>query len=125
MRLLIQLASGCLLAGVSFVVGACWGHDRGEFRAGLEENKIAAACLKAQDLSLSPDLREFLKGRIYYNLASKYPNKRGYLLRRDWDFGAVDSAIMKRRIYVKDPAYAAESFEAATRHLSQADLSDL
>jgi hypothetical protein len=108
-----------LLLGV--VVGWFWGFSSGRFQAGLEENKVAAVCLRADDLIISADLREYLKGRIYYNLASKYPNDPGYLLRRDWDFGTVDLSLLKRRIYVKDPTFPSESFDAATSHLSKAE----
>ena len=106
-------------------VAEAWhrGFASGRFEAGLEENKLAADCLRAEDLKLSPDFREYLKGRIYYNLASKYPNQRGYLLRRDWDFGAVDVSLLKGRIYAKDPSYDCESFDAATSHLTSAEPS--
>ena len=49
--------------------------------------QLAVNLLSNQELTLSPEFAEYLKGRIYYNIASKYPNDRGYLLRRDWDFG--------------------------------------
>src|SRR5262245_15982766 len=54
---------------------------------------------------MTPDLR---------NLASKYPNRRGYLLKRDWDFGTVNVALLKRRVYAKHLNYSFESFGAAT-----------
>ena len=111
-----------LLVGVAG--GWLWGFSRGRFQAGLEENKVAAACLLANDLTISADLREYLKGRIYYNLASKYPDDRGYLLRRDWDFGTVDLTLLKRPIYAKDPTFPSDSFDAATGHLSNAEPPD-
>jgi len=44
--------------------------------------------------------------------------RRGLILRRDWDFGAVDLGLLKRRIYAKDPSFDSQSFEGATAHLS-------
>lgn len=121
MKRLLSLSPGLLLALVGLAAGWILGFKSGKFQAGLEENKIAAACLRAEDLTLSPDFREYLRGRIYYNLASKYPNRRGYLLRRDWDFGPVNVALLKRRVYAKDPNYPCESFSVATAHLSNAE----
>jgi hypothetical protein len=116
-----QLAGfGSLIAALSFMAGAVWGHGRGKFQAALEENKVAAVCLESSELSRSPEFTAYLKGRIYYNLASKFPNDEGYLLRRDWDFGPVDMGALKGGIYAKDPSYEAESFDSATRHLSAA-----
>jgi hypothetical protein len=120
MKLIKLVGFGSLIAALSFMAGAGWGLRRGAFQAGLEENKIAASNLRSSDLSLSPEFTAYLKGRIYYNLASKFPNDEGYLLRRDWDFGPVDKGALNGRIYAKDPGYEAESFDSATRHLSAA-----
>ena len=100
------------------------GFKNGNFQAALEENKVASVCLRSNDLLLAPEFREYLKGRIYYNIASKFPNKRGYLLRRDWDFGPVDLSRLNRRIYAKDPNFDSESFNGATRHLTRAESND-
>jgi hypothetical protein len=120
MKLIKLVGCGSLIAALSFMAGAGWGLRRGAFQAGLEENKIAASNLRSSDLSLSPEFTAYLKGRIYYNLASKFPNDEGYLLRRDWDFGPVDKGALNGRIYKKDPGYEAETFDSATRHLSAA-----
>ncbi len=120
MRLAKLVGSGTLIAAFSFLAGAQWGYSRGWFQAGLEENKIAAANLKSSDLSLSPEFTAYLKGRIYYNLATKYPNQEGYLLRRDWDFGPVETTALMGVSCAKDPSYTANSFDAAVRHLSSA-----
>lgn len=120
MKLLKLAGFGCLIAAFSFLAGAEWGLRRGTFQAGLEENKVAASNLRSTAPSLSPEFTAYLKGRIYYNLASKFPNDEGYLLRRDWDFGPVDKGALIGRIYAKDPSYGAESFDSATRHLSAA-----
>ncbi len=110
----------CLI-GIGFIAGWLRGFSSGKFQAGLEENKIAEVCLRFHAQEISSDFREYLKGRIYYNLASKFPNDPGYLLRRDWDFGSVDLTRLPGRIYAKDPDFPAESFDAATSHLSRAE----
>jgi hypothetical protein len=120
MKLIKRVGFGSLIAALSFMAGAVWGHSQGKFQAALEENKVAAVCLESSELSRSPEFTAYLKGRIYYNLASKFPNDEGYLLRRDWDFGPVDTTALVGRVYKKDPSYEAESFDSATRHLSAA-----
>ncbi|MBN9692581.1 MAG: hypothetical protein J0M24_20220 [Verrucomicrobia bacterium] len=116
----VQIVAGILLVGVGFAAGAVWGTRHGQFQAALEENKVAASCLKAADLELSAEFREYLKGRIYYYIASKFPNDQSYLS-RTWDFGPVDLNVLKRRIYAKDPTFDSESFDGAIIGLSSAD----
>ena len=116
----LRIAAGLLLLGIGFAAGVMWGWRRGQFQAGLEENKIAAVNLQDNHLNISPDLREYLKGRIYYNIATKFPNDRGYLLRGDWDFGPVDLSKWSRQIYVKD-TWECSSFDSATGDLSEAE----
>lgn len=117
----VQIVAGILLVGVGFAAGAVWGTRHGQFQAALEENKVAASCLKAADLKLSAEFREYLKGRIYYNIASKFPNDQGYLSRTTWDFGPVDLNVLTRRIYAKDPTFDSESFDGAIIGLSSSD----
>lgn len=114
----ILVASLAMLVGC--YIGAIWGNNHGRFQAALEENKLAVNALKSEDHDLPPAFREYLKGRIYYNIASKFPNDRGYLLRRDWDFGPVDLTVLKRRLYAKD-LYDCDSYDRATAHLSDAE----
>lgn len=123
MKLIKRFGFGGLIAALSFWAGAGWGYRRGSFQAGLEENKIAASNLRSSEPSPSPEFAAYLKGWIYYNLASKFPNDEGYLLRHDWDFGPVDTAALVGRVYKKESNYEAESFDAATRHLSAAQAS--
>lgn len=110
-----------IIAFVSFVAGFAVGLERGAFQAALQENKIAASSLRTEDLDLSAGFREYLKGRIYYNIATRYPNDHGYLLRRDWDFGPVDMTILGRPIYAKDPTAGIDSYESATSRLTNAE----
>lgn len=121
--------AGCAFTAVIFTAGFFLGFRKGNFAAGLEGNKIAALRLRENasppvegwTVPLSPEFREFLKGRIYYNIATKFPNEAGYLLRGDWDFGPVDETFLKRAIYAKDPTCPAHSFDAATEGLSAAE----
>ena len=125
----IAVCAVCAFAAGIFGAGYLFGFRNGNFAAGLEENKIAALRLTEKDFGISPEMaipmspefREFLKGRIYYNIASKFPNDAGYLLRSDWDFGPVDQTVLKRPIYAKDPTCPADSFDAATSNLSAAE----
>jgi hypothetical protein len=118
MKLLKLVGFGSLIAAFSFLVGAEWGLRRGTFQAGLEENKVSASNPRSSEPNLCPESTAYLKGRIYYNPASKFPNDEGYLLRGGWDFGSINKGALNGRIYAKDPGCGAESFDSATRHLS-------
>ena len=112
---------GVLILGIGLYVGSIWGMKKGAFNAGLEENNLAANLLSNQELSLSPEFAEYLKGRIYYNIASKYPNDRGYLLRKDWDFGEVQTTQLPPKSFAKDPTFDCSSFDDATQKLTRAE----
>jgi hypothetical protein len=101
---------------LSGVVGYLIGMKAGCFQAALEENKIAAVILKQNQPNLSSELREYLKGRIYYNLSTKFPNKEGYLKREDWDFGEVDPTKLKGIEFRKDPTVTCNTFEQSMTH---------
>ena len=84
------------------VVGGVVASRSTRFSLALTENKIAAANLAADrnfygSTNLSPEFREYLKARIYQNVYSYYPSTRGYLLAKDWDFGAVDRQLLASR----------------------------
>lgn len=107
---------------IGFFLGVLFGYNKGEFSAGMEENKLAANLLSNEELEISPEFREYLKGRIYYNIATKYPNDRGYLLRKDWDFGVIEPTRLPPKSFAKDPTSDCNSFEDATVNLSEAEL---
>ena len=65
-----------------------------QFDLALQENKVAAANLKFNSTNLCPQFREYLKARIYCNVHNYYPDDRGYLLQKDWDFGAVNRDVL-------------------------------
>ncbi|MFK5921247.1 MAG: hypothetical protein QM496_03655 [Verrucomicrobiota bacterium] len=104
-------------------IGVSWGFKSGKFQAAMEENKMAALTLSSDDSELNAWSKEYLKGRIYYNIATKFPNDRGYLLREDWDFGPIDLKTSKAHIGAKDPTVKNGSFDEATEHLSMAERS--
>ena len=99
-------------SGATFIAGATLGMDKGEFQAALEENKLAAHILRDSDEKLSADFREYLKGRIYYNIARKFPNDAGYLSDQ-WDFGEVLPTPLNEKAYAKDPIIDCSSYEEA------------
>ena len=92
---------------ISYILGS----NHGYFQAGLEEAKIASANLDSQDLN--PQFREYLKGRIYYNMATKFPDDEGYRNQDQWDFGTIDKKILGDIVYQKDPNYDIGSFQDA------------
>lgn len=93
---IIPVVIGLILGASAGFVGGCRYQ---QFNLALQENKVAAANLKMNtDLyggtNLFPQLREFLKARIYCNVYSYYPSSSGYLLRKDWEFGPVDRTLL-------------------------------
>ena len=110
------------MLSVGIYSGFIWGMKNGAFNAGLEENKLAINLLSNRELTLSPEFSEYLKGR--YNIASKYPNDRGYLLRKDWDFGEVQPTQLPLKSFAKDTTVDCSSFDAATRTLTRAEQAE-
>ncbi len=121
MKPLTTTILGVLIFGLGFSLCSLWGLKKGAFNTGLEENKLAVELLSNQDLALTPEFSEYLKGRIYYNIASKYPNDRGFLLRKDWDFGKVHPTRLPPKSFAKDPTFNCSSFTEASSNLSKAE----
>jgi hypothetical protein len=88
---------------IGLIVGSIFGSKGASFGAALQENKVAAANLKFYGTNLTPQLREYLKARIYCNVNTFYPNTAGYLLQKDWDFGPVDKSVLGKILVFKDP----------------------
>lgn len=88
---------------IGLLVGSIVGSKGASFGAALQENKVAAVNLKFHNDDLSPQLREYLKARIYCNVNAFYPNTAGYLLQKDWDFGPVDKSVLGKMLVFKDP----------------------
>lgn len=121
MKLASATILGILILGTGFYAGLICGMNKGAFNAGLEENRLAKRLLSNQALTVSPEFSEYLKGRIYYNIASKYPNNRDYLLREDWDFGEVKPSRLRPNSFAKDPTFDCSSFDEATKKLTRAE----
>ena len=85
--------------GVGFILGC----RHRQFHLALQENKVAAANLQFNSTNLCTEFREYLKARIYCNVYNYYPGDRGYLLQKDWDFGAVDHEVLGSIGVWKDP----------------------
>lgn len=69
----------------------------------LQENKIATVNLRFNSTNVGPQLKEYLKARIYCNVFTYYPSTEGYLLQKDWDFGPVDRETLGKIAVFKDP----------------------
>ena len=89
------------------------GLKRGSFQAALEESKIAISVIQKENIN--PQLKEYLKGRIYYNIHTKFPNDKGYRSKEDWDFGIVDTVKLRGIEYHKDSGHNITSFEDACK----------
>jgi hypothetical protein len=88
-----------VIATVFLVIGHVFGLRRGQFQSALEEAKVSRAALYRDDITIEPQLREFLKGRIYYLIGTKFSDS-GYLS-KGWDVGAVNMDICKSRFTQK------------------------
>lgn len=107
----------CLvLGGVLFglVVGLALGWRQASFQSALQENKVAAANLKFYGTNLTPQLREYLKARVYCNVYTFYPSTPGYLLQDDWDFGKIDRDALGQILVYKDPNQVVLDWQSAT-----------
>ena len=106
-RRIVISAIGCFAAGVVFLVGFGIGLERGQLQASLQEAKVARAALMLDsgDFTLEPQLREYLKGRIYYVVGRRLRHHPGYISQRAWDVGTVDMGVLKRPIFAKDPSF--------------------
>ena len=92
-----------LAFGIGIAVGAILGFRKGRFQAALQENKIATWNLQFHSTNLEPQLKEYLKARIYCNVFTFYPSTPGYLLQKDWDFGPVNRGALNKIAVFKDP----------------------
>src|SRR5271155_3018402 len=99
-KLLAMLLLGL---AVGLLVGFLFGLKQGAFRMALQENKVAVDNLRMSPTNLTPQLREYLKARIYCNVYTFYPNETAFLTQTDWDFGPVDKNVLGRIFVFRDP----------------------
>jgi hypothetical protein len=111
MKLRVALLS-LLIACVSLAVGFTFGVRRGQFQSALEEAKVARAALLRDDIVLEPQLREYLKGRIYYVIGMKFHDS-SYLSKSGWDVGTLNMDILKRPFYAKDSTFSPRTYDEA------------
>ena len=69
----------------------------------LQENKVATDNLRLSATNLAPQLREYLKARVYCNINTFYPNGTAFLAQTDWDFGPVDRNVLGKIFVFRDP----------------------
>ena len=110
------LAIGVLVGAiVGLAVGFACGRCQGQFQVAFQENRVACSNLRFRPTALGPQLREYLKARVYSNVAAFYPSKSGYLLSTDWDHGSVDRGVLGSVMVCKDPDWAAWDWSSAVR----------
>jgi hypothetical protein len=107
---LILFSTGAL---TFLAVGYVLGLRHGQFQAALQKAKVAKATLRRDDVTIEPQLREFLKGRIYYLIGTKFYDS-AYLSRESWDVGTVDTNILQKPVYAKDSTFAPRTYDEAT-----------
>ena len=89
------------------------GFKQGSFQAALEESKMARSVIQKD--TINPQLKEYLKGRLYYNIHTKFPNDQAYRLKEDWDFGKIDTIKLRGIEYRKDPSFHITPFQDACK----------
>jgi hypothetical protein len=107
----IFLILGGVLIGLA--IGFLLGWRQAAFELALQENKVATANLKFYGTNLTPQLREYLKARVYCNVYTFYPSTPGYLLQKDWDYGKVDRDTLGHILVFKDPNQVVWDWESA------------
>ena len=111
-RTMIMIAVLCGLM-IGFAFGFFRGFKQGSFQVALQENKIATANLKFNETNLAPQLKEYLKARVYYNVRRYYPSEAGYLKQNDWDYGTVERDVLGQIAVFKDPDWTAWDWNTA------------
>jgi len=99
------------LVGIFFAAGTLTGLGLRDATAGLpmrSEFRVHLNNLERKDLS--PQLREYLKSRIYY-LASIMAAKE--LPKENFDYGPVDEAVLGGASGIKDASSQKEVYEKA------------
>jgi hypothetical protein len=94
---------------IAFYVGLRFGDEANQ-HPGAEELKLTAFNLEKHSSDITPQLREYLKGRLYTLLISG--------IRDDWvdgrvDYGPIDSNVLRRISVVKGPESYADLYRLA------------
>ena len=110
-KTIFLIGAAVVSCGLAFVFGYANGMKQGQLQAALEEIKIAKGNLTDEEIKLEPQLREYLKGRIYYVIGMKFHDP-GYLS-DGWDVGTVDTNGLKGVRYFKDPTFQPRTYQEA------------
>lgn len=113
--IIILIATACVSSLVGFYVGTVNGI---EIHA-VEESKLAELALsEPEGVKLSPQLKEYLKGRLYWNSAIHMGD--GYVSGLLKDYGPLDSNALEGVIYAKEPTIGDSAIrEAALRKIKR------
>jgi len=108
------LVLGAVLA--AYVRGYLWGMWDGIGKHAIEEAKICCANLDFYTNGMSPQAREYMKARLYWNSAQHIPAK-DFAFERD--YGPIDLTVLGTLLAAKDPtaSYATYYEEAKAKHL--------
>jgi len=80
----------------------------------LEEVKVCTANIQKTDIE--PQLREYLKERLYWNAAVWMRNRRDFFTgSQQLDFGPVDTKVLGNARGIKDSSSSLEVYEAALK----------
>jgi hypothetical protein len=115
-RTIIGILGGVLVgAAIGYYLGLFHGHRQ----HAVEEVKIAANILgNESDDVVSSQLREYLKGRMYWNSALYLP--KSWAVGLVVDYGVVDETILRGVDYRKEPTISHDEL-AARAHGKIAD----
>ncbi len=104
--------------GAAIGWSACWLRIRGnQPYQPIEEAKISYHNLEEHWGELDPQLREYLKARLY-SASANYVHE-GWLDGWDIDFGPVDDAVLSPVYAIKNASPTEEVYEAALRRHSR------
>lgn len=117
MKKLITVAAVLLLLGVAFAVGFYFGVREGIPKHAIEEFKMCHVNLTRNTNSLSPQTREYLKSRLYWNAVVYIP--ANFFPEYQFDFGPIDESVLNGVTGIKDCSTPQEVYDLAMQKHSQ------
>jgi hypothetical protein len=109
-----------LICGGAMGWSVCWLQTREnqEYQP-IEEAKLCYLNLENYSADMSPQLREYLKARLY-SAAAYYVNE-GWLDGWDIDFGPVDDKVLQPIYAIKNSSYTKDIYNAALQRHPRSD----
>lgn len=108
---LVAILGVIALIGIFFTAGTWTGMSLRDATAGApNRNEFRVHLNNLQRKDLTPQLREYLKSRIYY-LASIMPKKD--LPKENFDYGPVDEVVLAGASGIKDASTPKEVYDRA------------